>query len=80
MSGFACPNCGTVTNIFNTGGGKVMAEKFKIPFLGSIPIDPLIGKASDEGTPFISKFSESVTNQSFSDILKALMKSEYISD
>ncbi|KAK4226688.1 putative cytosolic Fe-S cluster assembling factor nbp-35 [Podospora fimiseda] len=40
MSGFVCPNCSECTNIFGSGGGQVMAEEFKIKFLGRVPIDP----------------------------------------
>lgn len=40
MSGFVCPNCSECTNLFSSGGGKVMAEEFDVKFLGSVPIDP----------------------------------------
>lgn len=40
MSGFVCPNCSECTNIFMSGGGEVMAQDFKVPFLGRVPIDP----------------------------------------
>ena len=40
MSGFVCPNCSECTNIFSKGGGKVMAQDFKVKFLGVAPIDP----------------------------------------
>jgi len=40
MSGFVCPNCSECTNIFQSGGGRIMAEEFEIKFLGSVPIDP----------------------------------------
>lgn len=40
MSGFVCPNCSECTNIFNSGGGEVMAEEFSVKFLGKVPIDP----------------------------------------
>ncbi|KAH6665629.1 P-loop containing nucleoside triphosphate hydrolase protein [Halenospora varia] len=40
MSGFICPNCSECTNIFSSGGGQVMAQEFKVNFLGSVPIDP----------------------------------------
>jgi Mrp family chromosome partitioning ATPase len=49
MSGFACPHCGTVTDIFSSGGGKRMADDFGVPFLGSIPIDPRLVSESDRG-------------------------------
>lgn len=40
MSGFVCPNCSECTNLFGSGGGKVMAQDFGVRFLGSVPIDP----------------------------------------
>lgn len=39
MSGYACPCCGKVSNVFSTGGGESMAKKENIPFLGTLPID-----------------------------------------
>lgn len=40
MSGFVCPNCSECTNVFNKGGGEVMAQEFGVRFLNSVPIDP----------------------------------------
>ena len=40
MSGFVCPNCSECTDIFNSEGGRLMAEEFQVRFLGSVPIDP----------------------------------------
>ncbi|CAG8956284.1 hypothetical protein HYFRA_00003664 [Hymenoscyphus fraxineus] len=40
MSGFVCPNCSECTHIFSEGGGRIMAEDFKVNFLGVVPIDP----------------------------------------
>lgn len=40
MSGFVCPNCSECTDIFQSGGGKIMAHDFGVRFLGSVPIDP----------------------------------------
>lgn len=40
MSGFVCPHCSECTNIFMSGGGRVMADDFGVPFLGSVPVDP----------------------------------------
>jgi len=47
MSGFTCPHCGEKVNIFKTGGGKKAAEDFKIPYLGSIPLNPEIVEIGD---------------------------------
>jgi Mrp family chromosome partitioning ATPase len=53
MSGFVCPNCGEVTHILAMGGGERMASDMKVPFLGSLPIDPAIALAGDEGRVFV---------------------------
>ena len=38
MSGFVCPHCGKETFIFKSGGGKELAEKYDVAFLGAIPL------------------------------------------
>lgn len=61
MSGFVCPKCGEVTPILRTGGGKRIAEDMGVPFLGSIPMDPMIAEACDSGQVFVSRFATSPT-------------------
>ena len=39
MSGYVCPCCGEVSNVFSTGGGAEMSRREGVPFLGSMPID-----------------------------------------
>jgi len=39
MSGYVCPCCGEVSNVFSTGGGQEMARQEELTFLGSLPID-----------------------------------------
>lgn len=39
MSGYVCPCCGEISNIFSTGGGQGLADKEGIRFLGSLPVD-----------------------------------------
>jgi Mrp family chromosome partitioning ATPase len=39
MSGYLC-RCGTVTHIFQSGGGCDLAAALHCPLLASIPIDP----------------------------------------
>lgn len=53
MSGFFCSHCGKETAIFSHGGGKRLAEKYSIPFLGTIPIEPTIVQSGDRGRPFV---------------------------
>lgn len=49
MSGFVCPNCSETTDIFSKGGGKRLSDMYQCPFLGTIPIDPRISVAQDNG-------------------------------
>ncbi|HJJ33198.1 MAG TPA: Mrp/NBP35 family ATP-binding protein [Methanocorpusculum sp.] len=55
MSGLICPHCGEVLDVFGQGGGKKAADKYNVPFLGSIPLDIDMRRAGDEGRPFILK-------------------------
>ncbi|KAK5580735.1 hypothetical protein RB653_000759 [Dictyostelium firmibasis] len=49
LSGFVCPCCDEITEIFKSDGGKNLAEEFNIPFLGKIPIDTNLGKSAENG-------------------------------
>lgn len=69
MSGFICPECGAQLDIFKTGGGKKIAEDLAIPYLGKIPIDPIICVDSDSGTPFIIENEASQTVKAFTKIV-----------
>jgi ATP-binding protein involved in chromosome partitioning len=51
MSMFTCPDCGSSHAIFGHGGARETAEKLGAPFLGEIPLVPLIRETSDAGTP-----------------------------
>jgi len=72
MSFFSCPHCQGRTEIFSHGGGKKMAEKYKVPFLGEIPLDPKTREGSDLGTPIVMHASGSAPAQCFSAIASQL--------
>lgn len=74
MSGFVCPNCNEVVDIFKKGGGEDIAREFDLPFLGSIPMDPRVVTAGDEGTPYLSSEEESPATLAFSQIVTAVEK------
>ncbi len=59
MSGFYCPESGKTYKIFGKGSGRAIAEKYGIPLLAEIPLDPRISEANDEGEPFVLKHSDS---------------------
>jgi ATP-binding protein involved in chromosome partitioning len=53
MSGFVCPHCSAVLNIFGEGGGKKLADYCGVPFLGAIPIDIDARILGDNGKPIV---------------------------
>jgi ATP-binding protein involved in chromosome partitioning len=53
MSTFHCPDCGGEHPIFDSGGGKELADEAELPFLGEIPIDPSIREGGDDGAPLV---------------------------
>jgi ATP-binding protein involved in chromosome partitioning len=53
MAGFVCPDCGEVHDVFGEGGGEELAEESGVPLLGSVPLDPSVRTASDEGEPIV---------------------------
>jgi ATP-binding protein involved in chromosome partitioning len=68
MAGFACPHCNEVTQIFAGTSGEEMATSLKVPYLGSIPLDPVISDAGDHGVPAIIAHPERAQSQSFKEI------------
>jgi ATP-binding protein involved in chromosome partitioning len=72
MSGFICPNCGARIDIFQSGGGRRIAEEMGIPFLGSIPIDQKICEDSDKGVPFIAEHKDSQASKVFMEIVQKI--------
>jgi Mrp family chromosome partitioning ATPase len=72
MSGFACPKCGEVTPILGSGGGRRMAAEMGVPFLGSIPIDPSIAMACDNGRIAVQLETAGPAIQSLAAIIKSL--------
>ena len=73
MSGFVCPNCKSKIEIFKSRGGQQVAEQFKVPFLGSIPIDCAVVSACDSGKPIIRLDKKSAVAESFSAAFNKLL-------
>lgn len=73
MSYLVCPHCRGEVDIFSRGGGKRMSEKFKVPFLGEIPIDPEIRKGGDAGNPIVVSHPESTTAKVFMELAERVL-------
>ena len=72
MSSYVCPQCGHVDHPFKHGGGRWTAEQLGIPFLGEIPIHPLIVQGGDAGTPLVEQEPESVAGRAFLEAARAV--------
>jgi predicted Fe-Mo cluster-binding NifX family protein len=68
MSGYACPHCGQDLPLFNKGGGKKTAQAASVPFLGSLPFDPQVVEAADNGKLLNLKAEASLFFQALSPI------------
>lgn len=75
MSGFACPHCGEIVDVFKSGGGQHMAGEMGVPFLGRVPLDPAVVISGDDGTPYVYKYAESAAAKAFAEIVDTLRNS-----
>jgi len=73
MSSFVCGHCGERTDIFSHGGGERAAEKFGIPFLGRIPLDPAIRDGGDSGHPIVIDCPASPQAAAFREIAQKII-------
>lgn len=75
MSTFVCENCGHETHIFGHGGAKAEAEKMGVPFLGEIPLMPIVRQTSDAGTPIVDYNPTSAEARAFMAVAEKVAKS-----
>lgn len=68
MSGFACPGCGDIVDVFGSGGGEALAAEMDLPFLGKVPLDPAVAKAGDEGAPTVVSAPDSAAGRALRDL------------
>lgn len=74
MAGFACETCGSVTRIFAGTTGQELATELKIPFLGSVPLDPAISLSSDDGVPSLISSPDRLQSAAFREIAGMLAR------
>jgi NUBPL iron-transfer P-loop NTPase len=86
MSGYVCPCCGEISNVFSTGGGEEMARREGVPFLGALPVDTElvslldaaeIGSPLREGGPrgfgLAKRYEETPSGQLFKKVVDAMV-------
>ena len=72
MSHFTCPHCHQEIDIFSKGGAQRTATQFKLPFLGSIELDPNVRQGGDRGLPVALGGESSVAGAQFFEIARLL--------
>jgi len=74
MAGFVCPNCKAESQIFRptTGGAVRLAKETGVELLGSVPLDPRIGKSADYGVSFLDEYPDSPATSAYLDIIQRL--------
>ena len=63
MSYFTCDKCGHAEAIFGAGGGEATARLLDVPFLGQVPLDPLVRLQADAGAPVVQAHPEAASSQ-----------------
>jgi ATP-binding protein involved in chromosome partitioning len=74
MSGFSCPHCGEMIELFGTGGGEKTANQMGVRFLGRIPFDPQMVACGDSGVCYQESHSDSAVTKVFVDVAAAMSK------
>ncbi|MBL8060513.1 MAG: Mrp/NBP35 family ATP-binding protein [Chthonomonas sp.] len=72
MASFIAPDTGKEYRLFSGMPGSQLAAELKVPFLGSIPLDPEVGLAGDRGLPSVLSAPDSAQAKAFMAISKDL--------
>jgi ATP-binding protein involved in chromosome partitioning len=59
MATHICSNCGHEEHVFGEGGGERMAQQYRVPLLGSLPLDIRIREQADGGNPTVAAIPDS---------------------
>jgi len=72
MSGFACPDCDSVHDVFGSGGAETLAGSLGIPFLGAVPLGLAVREEGDRGEPTVIGRPDSAEGQALQAIADAV--------
>jgi ATP-binding protein involved in chromosome partitioning len=70
MSDHTCRKCGAKHDLFGSGGGERMAQRFGIPFLGSLPLVREVREGGDRGVPIVVGDPQHPLTRAFLDIAR----------
>ena len=68
MSYLHCPHCRERVDVFGHGGGRRTAERYDVPFLGELPLNPDVRIGGDTGMPVVLRGADDPLGQAFIDV------------
>jgi len=74
MSYSICDQCGERTYPFGSGGGPELAQRFEVPLLGQIPLDPPMRDFADHGKPSVVALPESTSALAFQSTIDKMLE------
>lgn len=74
MGTFVCPDCGSEHALFGEGGGRATAERYGVPFLGSIPLHPDVTPTGDRGHPIVDADPDSPIAERFRTLARRVIE------
>ncbi|MCY4043463.1 MAG: iron-sulfur cluster carrier protein ApbC [Cellvibrionales bacterium] len=70
MALHTCSQCGHQEAIFGEGGGQVLSERYQVPLLASLPLNPKTREGMDAGKPPVAIEPEGELAQTFRDVAR----------
>jgi ATP-binding protein involved in chromosome partitioning len=70
MAVHICSKCGHAEHIFGEGGAERMCRDYKVPFLGSLPLDIRIRENADSGRPTVVADPDGAIAQVYKEIAR----------
>lgn len=74
MSYFVAPDTGKRYDIFGSGGGERLSQRYNVPLLGQIPLNMDIREGSDNGEPPVALGNETLKSY-YRDVVEKLLES-----
>ena len=75
MSGYVCPKCGNLEDLFGSGGGERMAKAMNVAFLGKIPLDRQVVESGERGRPIMHDSADSPAVTAYRNVVARILES-----
>ncbi len=72
MAIHVCSQCQHEEAIFGENGGKQLAERYHVPFLGQLPLNAIIREHSDQGYPIVQAEPDGLVAQRYREMARHL--------